>query len=186
MSSSRGSASGAVSARRRGRVGGLSGRWGAAPWAIFRAVREGHSAGVRGGRTVAGSYPWHALTVNSAVDGNSIMQLVLHLSNSRRRKNIYRQLWTPALDLFLISALLYQNVRFAYLREQEPLLSACNPQELPSQHHRQCEYYVTNAKHTPPPKHPPPLSLYSLLHRLQCLPPPDLPLPPPPLPHPLL
>lgn len=63
VSSSRGSASGAVSAtrrrRRRGRVGGFSGRWwwwGAAPCAIwFGAVREGHSAGVRGRRAVAGS-----------------------------------------------------------------------------------------------------------------------------------
>lgn len=67
---------------------------------------------------------------------------------------------------------------------ESPLLSACNPQEL--SHHSITNNvttpHVTNAKHTPPPNHPPPLPLHSLLHRLQRLPPPDLALPPPPLP----
>lgn len=54
MSPSRGSASRPISAGRRGRVGGLSGR-GATSGAVFAAIGEGHPAGVGGGRAGARS-----------------------------------------------------------------------------------------------------------------------------------
>ena len=88
----------------------------------------------------------------------------------------YRRILTPALVLFLISALSKVRIVVSASKDtlsfQQGFYSFITDDVIPD---------ITHANNTPPPDHSSPLALYSLLHRLHRLPAPDLPLSIPPL-----